>query len=840
MPDKTPRNKNKRMKTSSGLKTILSVGGMIVCAGLGVLVALFFVVAKDLPDPERLSERPVSESTKIFDRTGNVLLYEIHGEEKRTVIPFSEIPIIVKNATLAAEDLNFYSHPGIDLRGIFRALYVDIMTGSTAQGGSTITQQLIRNTLISKERTLQRKIKEALLALVLETRYSKDQILEFYLNQIPYGSNAYGIEAAAETFFGKSASSLTLAEAATIASLAKATTYYSPYGPHRAELFARKDRVLEQMERAGFITPEERVQAQKEPVIFQEPKKNIRAPHFVFYVKDYLLKLFDETTIENGGLKIVTTLDWDLQQKAEKAIADFAERNEKQLGAKNAALVAIDPKTGQILAMVGSRNYWETENDGNFNVATAPRQPGSAFKPLAYITALQKGYRPETVLFDVPTEFNPLCNPDFTPGPGVEEKDCYHPKNYDDTFRGPVTFRQALQQSLNVPSVKVLYLAGIEDTIKTAESLGVTSLKDRSRFGLSLVLGGGEVPLLELVSAYGAFAQEGTYYPKTPILKIEDARGKIIEEYTPRPVLALDPEATRELNSIMTDNEARVPVFIRENSLYFPDRTVAAKTGTTQENRDAWTVGYTPSLVAGVWVGNNNNTPMKQNTAGVLAAAPIWKRFMASALATSTPETFIPPAARATSKPILRGIWQGGAIIRIDKISKRAATEYTPAEFIEEVPVGEPHSILYWVDRADPEGAPPERPENDAQFKNWEAAVQKWLGTIGYKKAFSLILPGTDDIHTEKNKPTITFIRVSDSRSAQIKNALVLITGTFPIHEVTARFDTLPVPVTLQSPSHYAVSFPPDIDIGLHTVTVSALDIYGNRQTAEKEFSIGE
>lgn len=828
------------MTSHSGLKTVLRFGGMIVCAGLGILLALFFVVARDLPDPRRLSERPVSESTKIYDRTETVLLYEIHGEEKRTVIPFSNIPAAVKNATLAAEDVNFYSHPGVDIKGILRALYVDITTGSTAQGGSTITQQLVRNTLISKERTLQRKIREALLALILETRYSKDQILEFYLNQIPYGSNAYGIEAAAETFFGKSASQLTLAEAATITSLAKATTYYSPYGTHRAELLARKDRVLEQMERSYFITPEELARAKKEILLFREPKKNILAPHFVFYVKERLLKSFDEATIENGGLKIITTLDWDLQQKAEKTIADFVERNERELGAKNAALVAIDPKTGQILAMVGSRDYWETENDGNFNVATALRQPGSAFKPLAYVTLLQKGYRPETALFDVPTEFNPLCNPDFTPGPNVTEKDCYHPKNYDDTFRGPVTIRQALQQSLNVPSVKVLYLAGIEDTITTAEALGITSLKDRSRFGLSLVLGGGEVPLVELVSAYGSFAEEGIYNPKTPILKIKDSKGKILEEYVPRPVSALDPEAVRNLNAIMTDNEARVPIFIRENSLYFPDRTVAAKTGTTQENRDAWTLGYTPSLVAGVWVGNNNNAPMKQNTAGVLAAAPIWKRFMLLALATSTPETFTPPSASTVSKPVLRGIWQGGTTIQIDKISKRAATELTPKEFIEDVPIGEPHSILYWVNRADPEGPLPANQENDAQFKNWEAAIQEWLVKTGYKKAFSLILPGSDDIHTEKNKPSIAFVHITDSLSAKVKNALVFITGIFPIHEVTARFDTLLVPVKLQSASYYAISFPPDIEVGLHTITVSVVDIYGNHQTIEKEFSVGE
>lgn len=822
------------------IKTILRFGGIMLVAGFGIFGALFFVVARDLPDPSRLSERPVVESTKIYDRTGKTLLYEIHGEEKRTVISFENIPDSVKQATLAAEDADFYSHGGLDFRGILRSLYVDIRTGTLAQGGSTITQQLVRNTLISKERTLQRKMREALLAVILETRYDKDEILGMYLNQIPYGSNAYGIEAAAETFFGKSVSQLTLAEAATIASLAKATTYYSPYGTHVPELLARKDRVLDQMERLGFITSEERERAQKEELKFREPKKNILAPHFVFYVKDYLLQFFDESTIENGGLTIITTLDWDLQQKAEQAIAEFAERNEQILGAKNAALIAIDPKTGQILAMVGSRDYWETKNDGNYNVTTALRQPGSAFKPLAYVTALSKGYRPETVVFDVPTEFNPLCNPDFTPTAGIDEKDCYHPKNYDNTFRGPVSIRQALQQSLNVASVKVLYLAGIEDTIKTAESVGITSLRDRSRFGLSLVLGAGEVPLLELTSAYGAFAREGIYNPKTPILKIEDPKGTVLEEYKPRPVAALDPEAVRNLNSILTDNEARIPVFIRNNSLYFPDRTVAAKTGTTQENWDAWTVGYTPSLVAGVWVGNNDNTSMKQNTAGVLAAAPIWKKFMTLALATSTPETFTPPSAREVAKPILRGIWQGGTVMRIDRISRRAATELTPKEFIEEVSLGEPHSILYWVNTKDPDGAPPSSPETDPQFKNWEAAVQQWLASIGYQRAATTILPGIDTIHTEQNKPAIALITSLSPFPARSSEIEVRITGTFPISEVTARVDAASAAVISRGSGIYGVKVPQGFERGFHVIAISAFDIYGNRNALEREFVADE
>lgn len=813
-------------------------GGLVLLLGFGTALVVLFAVIRNLPDPTRIADRPISESTKIYDRTGTVLLYEIHGEEKRTVIPFEAIPDAVKQATIAIEDANFYSHRGIDIRGIMRALYVDITAQGIHQGGSTITQQLVKKTLVGEDRTLIRKIREAILAILLETKAPKDEILALYLNQIPYGSNAYGIEAAAETFFGTSAKNLTLAQAATLAALPNAPSYYSPYGSHREELLARKNMVLDRMQKQGYITAEEAERAKKEELTFISPKRNILAPHFVMYVREYLHDNYDETTVENGGLKITTTLDWDIQQKAEKAIKEGGDRNEKLTGAKNASLVALDPKTGQILAMVGSRDYWNTENDGNVNVSTRPRQPGSSFKPFAYVTAFAKGYTPETVLFDVKTEFNPGCNPDFTPGPRVNEKDCYHPGNYDGTFRGPVTLRQSLQQSLNIPSVKTLYLAGIEDTIRTAESLGISTLKDRSRFGLSLVLGGGEVKLLELVNAYGAFAQEGTFNPRTAILKIEDPRGKVLEEFKQNPIAALDPEAARTLNSVMTDNEARIPIFARESSLYFPDRMVAAKTGTTQENRDAWTVGYTPSLAAGVWVGNNDNTPMKQNTAGVMAAAPIWKKFMLEALGTSTPETFTPPSGNTASKPILRGLWQGGSIIRIDTASGKAATDLTPKEFIKEIAIGEPHTILHWVDKSDPNGPSPTNPASDPQYSNWETAERQWLQQHGYTYSTYSPAPGYDDIHTEANRPVIQLVNDVKSFPKTQKEIIFRIISTFPLQEVNARFDASAFPLTKKSVSEFIFFFPEEIEAGLHTISVSALDIYGNRRTYEREISV--
>ncbi|MEK7636570.1 MAG: transglycosylase domain-containing protein [Patescibacteria group bacterium] len=821
------------------LKTILRFGLLSVGVGIIGASALFLMVIIDLPDPTRISERPIPESTKIFDRTGTVILYEIHGEEKRTLIPFTEIPDFVKFATIAGEDSNFYTHKGIDIRGIFRALYIDIKTRNFSQGGSTITQQLVKNTLVGKEQTLLRKVREALLAILLETRSSKNEILNLYLNQIPYGSNAYGIEAAAKTFFGKQAKSLTLAQSALIASLPKAPSFYSPYGTQKKELFERKDALLLRMKNLGFISEKDVEQAQKEILVFSNPTKNILAPHFVMYVREYISDLYDESTIENGGLQIVTTLDWDLQQKAEQIIKDAAPNNEKNLGAKNAALTAIDPKTGQILAMVGSRDYWETKNDGNVNVTTRLRQPGSAFKPIAYVTAFQKGYTPETILFDVPTEFNPLCTPDFAPSsPRVSQKDCYHPKNYDNAFRGPVTLRQSLQQSLNIPSVQVLYLAGIEDTIQTAERLGITSLKDRSRFGLSLVLGAGEVKLLELVSAYGAFATDGILNPKTPILKITDSQGFSINEFKPNPLTVLNEEAVRTLNSVLTDNEARVPVFVRENSLYFSDRIVAAKTGTTQNNWDAWTIGYTPSLVAGVWVGNNDNSEMKKNTAGALVAAPLWKKFMQYKLAEKTPELFTPPTPAKIEKPILKGLWQGSEIIKIDKISRKLATEFTPKEYILEVASGQPHSILYSINKNDPLGPAPSNPENDSQFNNWEIAIQKWFQTSGRFVPQPLIIPGVDDVHTEKNLPQISILKTDFSLTEKFISVSIL--SPFPIQTITAEFNSESARVLKTNATQFILYFPSDVAVGINTLSISAIDTYGNRQTIEKEISIRE
>ena len=665
---------------------------------------LFFIyIQHNLPDPESIAIRKVGESTKIYDRTGQVLLYDIHGEEKRTIIPWDQIPQSVKNATLASEDADFYKHRGFDIRGIARALLKDVKDIGISQGGSTITQQLIKKALFGDEKTISRKIKEILVSIEVERKFTKDEIFWMYLNQIPYGSNSYGIEAASMEFFGKPAKTLTLNESAILATLPKAPTYYSPYGNHVSELMSIKNSTLKRMLELGFITDKELTNALAEKVQFKQAKEEISAPHFVIMVKEYLINKYGEEAVQNGGFKITTTLDSKIQTTAEETVAKYAKINKARYKANNASLVAIDPKTGELLALVGSVNYFDVTNDGNFNVAIASRQPGSSFKPFAYATAFQKGFSDSTILFDVKTEFNPSCQPD---GNGLKDKfglGCYNPQNYDGRFRGPVTFRQALAQSLNIPSVKVLYLAGVDDTIDLAQKMGITTLQDRSRYGLSLVLGGAEVRLIDLVSAYGVFANEGIRNPWYMVKKIELPSGAVLEENKIQPVRVLDAQTADLVTDVLSDNNARSPVFGYSSSLYIPDFDVAAKTGTTQENRDAWVLGYSPSIAVGVWVGNNDNKSMTKEGAGISASGPMWHEFMVKTLGALPRESFNKPDPVFANKIMLNGSY----------IYKKSAD--SPPEI---------HSILYYVNKKDPLGSFPADPANDPQFNNWEWAIR--------------------------------------------------------------------------------------------------------------------
>ena len=665
-------------KTRKITRALLMLFLWVFVIGLIFILSLFLYLQNTLPDPESIAMRRVTESTKIYDKTGQVLLYDIHGEEKRTIVPWEKIPDYVKKATLASEDSDFYNHKGIDFRGIIRAFLVDIKTLNISQGGSTITQQLVKKALLGDQQTISRKIKEGILAIEIERRFTKDEIFWMYLNQIPYGSNAYGIEAASKTFFGKSATELTLGESATLAALPKAPTYYSPYGNYPERVASRKNFILERMRSLGYISEDEYGKAVDEKLVFKSSKEQLNAPHFVIMVKEYLIEKYGEDVVENGGLKITTTLDVALQDLAEKTVAKYTAINKERYKAKNAALVAVDPKTGDVLALVGSADYFDIANEGNFNVAIANRQPGSSFKPFAYAEAFAKGYPDSTILFDVKTEFNPNCPPDATGEKDQYGLDCYSPQNYDERFRGPVNLRQAISQSLNIPSVKTLYLAGVDDTIKLAQDMGITTLTDPSRYGLSLVLGGEEVKLIDITSAYGVFANDGIRNPWALILRVESADGTALEEKEVKPKRVLDGQVARLVNNVLSDNSARSSVFGYSSSLYIPGYSVAAKTGTTQENRDAWVLGYSPSIAVGVWSGNNKNESM----VGALAKLPN--------------EQFLPPNPVTADKPMLSGT-------------------YTDR-----------HTILYYVDRGNPLGPTPPNPSSDPQFNSWEWSVTKY------------------------------------------------------------------------------------------------------------------
>ncbi|MBI2086773.1 MAG: transglycosylase domain-containing protein [Candidatus Zambryskibacteria bacterium] len=650
-----------------------------------------------IPALESLNERRIDQSTKIYDRTGEILLYDFSRDVRREVVAFENISPNAKHATIAIEDKDFYSHNGFDLSSFLRAVWVNLTTLSFSQGGSTITQQVVKNSILTKDKTPTRKLKELILALKLEKVLTKDEILSLYLNEIPYGGTVYGIEEAAENFLGKSASDLTAAESAYLAALPKAPSYYSPYGSHQDELKERKNLILKEMLSQNFITEEEYGKALVEQVVFKERENtgNIKAPHFVFFVIDELTKIYGEDVLQSSGWKVVTTLDYSIQRDAEALAKKYGEINQVQFNGNNNAIVAIDPKTGEILSMVGSRDYFDPEIDGNFNAALGHRQPGSTFKPFVYSVLFNKGYTDQTILFDVPTQFSPSCAKDLFTTDDI----CYSPVNYDDKFRGPIIIRNALAQSINIPAVKAVYLAGVRDSIELAESLGIKSLTELDRYGLSLVLGGGAVSLLDMASAYGVFANDGIRNEYMSVLWVEDAEGNIIDKHAPFPRRVLPEETARAISSILSDNTARTPGYGPNSPLYIGDN-VAVKTGTSNDYRDAWILGYAPNLVIGAWVGNNDNSPMEKKVAGLIVS-PLWRELMDKVLPNLPREEFISPTTEDLSslKPVLRGQVSGA------------------------------HSILYWVDKDNPRGPVPSNPADDSQFINWEYGVQHWVST---------------------------------------------------------------------------------------------------------------
>ncbi|MGE5540845.1 MAG: transglycosylase domain-containing protein [Bacillota bacterium] len=670
----------------------MGIGTVLFVASVGIL----WIALTPTPGLDSFDTRKVTQSTKIYDRTGKTVLYDLNRDIRRNQVPLEDISPYIKQATLAIEDSNFYQHGGISITGIMRSFVVDITHGSFDQGGSTITQQVVKNSLLSGRKSISRKVHEWILAIKLEQRYTKDQILGFYLNDTPYGGTLYGVEAASRAFFGKSARDVDLAEAAYIAALPQAPSRYSPYGQNRSLLDTRKNLVLSRMKELGYITNAQYEQAKSEVVTFN-PQQNgsIIAPHFVFYIEQYLEDKYGPDAV-NQGLNVVTTLDTDLQHSAETIVNQYALSNQQKFNASNAALVAIDPKTGQILSMVGSRDYFDESVQGSYNDALALRQPGSAFKPFVYTADLIKGYTPQTIVFDLPTQFSTACaasdNYNDTPP-------CYAPSNFDDKFRGPMTFTTALAQSINVPAVKAMYIAGIQNVINLATSMGITTLGDAKDYGLSLALGAGEVRLLDLTSAYGVFANNGVRNAPTGILSVSDNTGKLLEEYKAEPEQVISPDIAHEMASMLSNNEARFPEYSADNPLHFEGFDVAAKTGTTNDYRDVWTVGFSPDIVVGTWAGNNDNKPMVKEIAGYVVA-PMWHAFMQEALAKYPVSYFPEPPPIPESAPAaLRGSYVGSQGV---------------------------HDILYWVNKDNPLGPPPPNPGNDPQFSRWEYPVQAW------------------------------------------------------------------------------------------------------------------
>lgn len=587
---------------------------------------------RDLPQVSQITQRKQPLTTKILDRNGKVL-YNIYKDQNRTLIPLNKVPPSMKLATIAIEDRDFYSHHGLSIRGIARAIKVN-SEGNRVQGGSTITQQLVKMTLLTPERTFKRKIREALLSFLVEQTYTKDEILEMYLNEVPYGGSTYGVEEAAQRYFGKSARQLNLAESAFLAGLPQSPSLYSPFGSSPELAKQRQHEVLRRMVEDEYITQEQASAAEQAELVFRPNVTDIQAPHFVMYVKDLLAQQYGEDLVSQGGLEVTTTLDLDLQNEAQEIVSKEMESLAK-LKINNGAALVTNPHTGEILAMVGSKDYFDFAHDGQVNVTMRPRQPGSSIKPITYSVAFENGMSPSTMVLDAPVSFQ-------TPGSPV-----YSPKNYDGRFHGNVTLREALASSYNIPAVKTLASIGIDNMIDQAQAMGITTWKDRQRFGLSLTLGGGDVLMSDMAKVYGTFANEGVTTDLSPLLEVKTAKGDVLyhnfcalDGHDCQAVRTISRKTAYQITDILSDNVARTPAFGPRSVLDIPNQQVAVKTGTTNNLRDNWTIGYTQDRVVAVWVGNNDNSPMSYVASGITGASPIWNKIMRLTLDDQNPHQF--------------------------------------------------------------------------------------------------------------------------------------------------------------------------------------------------------
>jgi len=624
---KAPKFKISLPKLKIKPKIIVSVSFLTF-----LLFTFYFLIFRGLPSPKDLTSRPLQVSTKIYDQNG-VLLYKIFKDQNRTLVSLADIPLHVRLATLAAEDAEFYSHPGFSVKGIIRALIRNIEKDELS-GGSTITQQLVKNALLNPEKTIVRKIKEIILAMQVERVFTKDQILEMYLNEVSYGGTAYGVKEGAQEYFSKNLDELTLSEASYLAGLTKSPTKFSPFGGNPEIAIQRRDDVLKLMRINKFITVEQEEESKNEEVKIIPGNKDIKAPHFVMYVRQILVDKYGEDLVEKGGLEVTTSLNWEIQQMAQEIVKQEIEKL-KNLKVGNGAALVLNPQTGEILAMVGSKDYFDPQN-GNVNVTLRPRQPGSSIKVVNYAYALSHNFTPASILDDSPTVFKVAGLPAYTP------------RNYDGEYRGKITLRSALAQSRNIPAVKVLASYGVTKMIDQGRAMGITTWQDPSMYGLSLTLGGGEIKLIDLARVYATLANLGKRPEITPILKVTNYKGEALEENGSSPVQAIDPRVAFMLIDILKDNPARAPEFGLNSYLVIPGHPeVAVKTGTSNNLKDNLTLGFNQKYLVAVWVGNNDAIPMSRIASGVTGASPIWNKILSSLLQNEKSENWQIPEGLA-------------------------------------------------------------------------------------------------------------------------------------------------------------------------------------------------
>lgn len=824
-----------KLKFLSNLSTSMLV---VVVGFLLVFFGSIVFFATQVPSPSDLSSREIASATKILDKNGE-LLYDIYDDQNRTPIKITDVPEHVKQATIAIEDKDFYKHSGFSVIGIGRAAIDSITSRKIEGGGSTLTQQLVKNALLTADQSFIRKMKELILAIQVERTYTKDQILEMYLNEIPYGGTAYGIEAASNLYFGKHASELTLAESALLAGLPQRPSVYSPYGTNPELAKERQSEVLRRMVEDGYITKKQSDEARSQKMEYRTAKtqQGFKAPHFVLYVKAKLIEQFGDRLVEQGGLKVTTTLDYKLQEKAEEIVKKEIDKlNSSKIG--NGAAVALDVKTGQILAMVGSKDYFAPsvpegciEGDscvfeGNVNVVTRERQPGSATKPITYAKALEKGYTAAYTIMDVKTEF-----------PGGAGNPSYNPVNYDGQFHGPVQLRYALGNSYNIPAVKTLALVGVKDVLDLGYRMGLMNweptVENVNSVGLSLTLGGRVVRLLDLTSAFGVLANKGQQVDPVSILKVTDNKGRTLYEFKPtegRKVL--DEGISFIISDILADNGARTAAFGPSSFLNIPGKTVAVKTGTTDEKKDNWTIGYTPSYVVGVWVGNNDNTPLDPRIAsGVTGASPVWNLLMKEMLKDKSNEPFEKPGkvSQVEVDGLMGGKPHGGSPTRKEYfVGGTEPTGESSAYQRAKVCRSNPHRLANDGEDAEDKDVIVLKEDDPTGANKWQAGIDSWVLTaanpllVGATKGCSGV-PG----FAVGSGGVISISNVANGANVpRVFDVLALVNSPNGVKKVTWTIDGATKSTQSSEPYALRVEFP-NGDRGSHNITATLEDNAG-------------